>query len=454
MRLLVRDKRFYKSYFYLTFSIALQNVITFGVALADNMMLGGYDEIALSGAALVNQVQYLLQMVVVGVGGGLVVMASRYWGKNEVEPIRKISSIAMRITLLFALALWAVMFFFPTQSLSLLANEAPVIKEGVRYLRIVCFSYFFFAVTNTLLFTLRSVETVRIAFLVSLSTLIINICLNYVLIYGHFGVPALGSQGAAIATLTSRIVETLITVYYVAKRDTKIRLKWADFRSLDRPLFRDFMRTGLPIIIANFSWGIAMGLNTAILGRMGQSAISASSIAMSIFQIFAVVAYGSANGTAVLMAKTIGEGKTLDEIKAYTVTLQMIYVLIGVVTGIALFLGKDFILSFYKISAETYALCRQFLLILSFTVVGTAYQVAAAVGIVAGGGDTKFTFINDTIFMWFIGLPAAALCAFVWKLSPAVVFLCLKSDQVLKCITGFIKVNRYRWIKNIGDDAR
>ncbi len=322
----------------------------------------------------------------------------------------------------------------------------------MKYLKIVCFSYIFFAITNTLLFTLRSVETVKIAFMVSLSTLCTNICLNYLLIYGHLGFPEMGAAGAATATLTSRILETLIVIVFLAKKDTKIGLKLRDYAVFDKKLFKEFLKTGLPVVIANFSWGIALGLNTAILGRLGQRVISASSIATAIFQIFVVVAYGSANGTQVLIAKMIGEGKTVEEIKPYVKTLQIIYLLIGIGTGLMLRLGTNMILSFYNITEEAYTLAKRFLHILSFTSLGTAYAVAAEVGIAAGGGDTRFTFINDTIFMWGIGIPSATICAFKLHTPPEYVFLCLKSDQILKCITGAIKVNRYKWVKPIDLD--
>ena len=184
-----QDPAFFKSFFSLTLTIALQNLIVFGVGLADNLMLGGYSEAALSGVALANQIQFLLHMMVMGIGEGIVVLSSQYWGRREMEPVRRVITIGLRLGLGVALLLWAVMFCFPAQVLGLLADDAAAIGEGVKYLRIICFTYFFFAVTNILLAALRSVETVRIAFLVSLSTLVIDVCLNYMLIYGRFGAP-------------------------------------------------------------------------------------------------------------------------------------------------------------------------------------------------------------------------------------------------------------------------
>ena len=448
MRLFVKDSRFYRSFFSLTGMIALQNVLTFSVNLADNVMLGAYSETALAGSALVNQIQFLLQMVVMGVGEGIVVLASQYWGKRETGPICRIQTIGMRIAVGAALGLWALVFFFPGGCLGLLTDDGAVIAEGTKYLQIVCFSYVFFALTNILLSTLRSVETVKISFLVSGSTLLINCCLNSLLIFGSLGAPELGIRGAAVATLISRVVEFLIMVLYVGFGDKKLHTRLRDFLHADGALLRDYLHTGLPVILSNTIWGVAMAIQTGILGHMGQATIAANSIATTVFQIITVVSYAAASASAVIVGKTIGEGR-LDDVKAYSKTLQILYLCIGVATGLLLFVCKDGILGFYQISDETRRLALQFITVLCVTVVGTSYQVAVLTGIVRGGGDTTFVLINDSVFMWLIVIPGAALAAFVFHLPPLAVFICLKSDQILKCFVAVVKVNRGKWIRRL-----
>ncbi|MFC7677859.1 MATE family efflux transporter [Paenibacillus sp. GCM10028914] len=447
MNLFVREKQFYKSFFWLTLIIGLQNIISLGVNLSDNVMLGGYSEAALSGVALANQIQFLLHMLVMGVGEGLVIMASRYWGAKDPLSIQKISSIGMRMAIALSAVLWAIVFFFPHATLSIFTIGESVIEEGVKYLQIICFSYVFFAITSILLASLRSVETVRVGFIVSLSTLIINVGLNYLLIYGHFGFPELGVEGSAIATLIARIIETAIVCVYIKKFDRKIMLKLKDFFQFDMGLFKQYIKVGSPILLSNTIWGLAMGAQTAILGHMGEAAIAANSIATTIFQLVTVMIYASASATAILIGKTIGEGFS-DKIKAYAKTLQILYLVLGLCTGAILFILKDYVLGFYSISGEAKALALQFMTILSITVVGTAYQMPALTGIVRSGGDTKFVLYNDLIFMWLIVLPSSFLCAFVFNLSPIVTFICLKSDQILKCFVALVKVNRFKWIRS------
>ena len=446
MGLMVKDKSFYRSFFSMAAVIAMKNLITYAVNLADNVMIGGYSQDALSGVAMVNQIQFLLQMVVMGIGNGMVVLGAQYWGKRQADPIRRITSIGMVLALIASVAMTAVVYFFPAQTLSILTNEAAVITEGVKYIKIICFSYVLFGITNTLLASLRSVETVRIGFVVTLTALFVNVILNYSLIYGRLGMPEMGVEGAALATLISRIVEFVIVVIYALFLDKKISWKPADMLHLDKTLFRDYIRVGLPLIMSSSIWGLATSAQTAILGRLGSDTIAANSIATTIFQVVSVVGYGSANASGVIIGKTVGEGD-IPRVKAYSKTLQIIYLIIGAASGVVLFLSQDLIISLYSITPETEALARQFIGILSITVVGTSYQVACLTGIVTGGGDTRFVLINDLIHQWLIVIPGAFLSAFVFHAPIWVTFLCLKSDQILKCFVAVVKVNRYRWIR-------
>ncbi|MED5018597.1 MATE family efflux transporter [Paenibacillus chibensis] len=453
MSLWVRETSFYKSFFRLTLMIALQNVITLGVNLSDNLMLGGYSEPALSGVALANQIQFILHMLVMGAAEGLVILSSRNWGAKNMEAIKKSASIGMRIALLVSIVMWMIVFLFPHACMSLFTNETRVIAEGAQYLRIICFSYVFFAITNVLLATLRSVEIVRIGFIVSLSTLIINVCLNYVLIYGHLGFPKMGVSGSATATLVARIIETVIVITFIKRFDRRLMLKLKDFFRIDKELFRQFLRIGSPILMANALWACAMGAQSAILGHMGESAIAANSVATTVFQLVTVITYASASATAVIIGKTIGEGH-VSKIITYSKTMQMLYVAIGLMTGVVLFITKDYVTGLYSISADAKTLAVQFMTVLSITVVGTAYQMPALTGIVRSGGDTKFVLYNDFIFMWLVVLPASTICAFVLDLSPLLTFICLKCDQILKCFVAIVKVNRFKWIRTFNTDSR
>ena len=219
---MIKEKTFYKSFMVLALSLALQNLLTYGVNLMDTMMLGRYSQDAMGGVSLCNQVQFLLQMLVVGAGEGAVVMGSQYWGKNKLEPIPHIIGVALRFGGTLAVLMFGIVLFFPHQLLSLLSNSPTVIAEGEKYFQIICFTYIIFTITNILVASLRSIGVVKIGYMISGSTLIINVCLNYCLIYGHFGCPELGVRGAAIATVIGQICAASLACFFNKKKNDDI----------------------------------------------------------------------------------------------------------------------------------------------------------------------------------------------------------------------------------------
>ena len=211
---MIKEKTFYKSFMILALSLALENLLTYGVNMMDTLMLGRYSQNAMGGVSLCNQIQFLLQMLVVGAGEGAVVMGSQYWGRKKLEPIPHIIGVALRFGGALAVLLFILVFGWPNQILSLLSNDPAVIAEGAKYFSIIRYTYVIFTITNILVASLRSIGVVRIGYMISGSTLVINVCLNYLLIYGNLGFPEMGVRGAACATLIARCVE-LIIVYLV-----------------------------------------------------------------------------------------------------------------------------------------------------------------------------------------------------------------------------------------------
>ncbi len=444
-----KDRNFYRSFAVLCLTLMLEQAVILSVNLADNIMLGRYSESALSGVAAVNQIQFVLQQIVFGVSNGMIVLGSQYWGQKRTGEIRMLSSIAMRAALGVAIALFIAVSLFPERTLRLFTRDAAIVAEGVAYLKIIRFTYLFFAASSILLGTMRVVESVQIALRVSLLSLVLNCSINYVLIYGRFGAPEMGVRGAAIGTLTARIVELFVFAWYVFVRDRRVSMQPSDFFSADREMARDFFRVASPVILTQTLWGLANALQTVILGHMSAVAIAAQSISSNVFLLLKVASVGASSAAAILIGKAIGEGKDLSVLKEYTRTLQALFVAIGLVLGAALMIIRVPLLRVYNISDETRALANAYMIIQSVVLVTMSYQMPTNGGIIRGGGDTRFVMILDLISIWGIVLPLSCLAAFVWRLSPIIVIILLNSDQVFKCVPAFIRVNSYKWIKRL-----
>lgn len=446
-----RDAGFYKTFFPLLIVVALQQLAALTVNMVDNIMLGCYTELALSGATLVNQIQFTLQQIASGIGMGIVVLASQYWGQHRIEPIKKIISVGVKLGLAIGIIFFVLSLTIPVQLLSIFTNDTLVIDEGVRYLRVICWTYLIFSVSNSLMYSLQSVETAMVGTVMSISTILINMCLNYCLIYGHFGFPELGIVGAAIATLISRTVELIIVVVYVCAIDKKLKMKLVELLRFDFTYMKDYVRVATPVTVSGLLWGIAQAAQTAVLGHISATVIAANSIAVVIFQVFAVVGMSCANVASVVTGKTVGEGR-FDMVRSYAKTMQGIFLLLGLISGGLLFAFKDVIVGLYMVSDETKAMAISFITILSVTTVGSCYEYPVESGIISGGGMTKYPAWVDNLFMWLFTIPSAFLSAFVFQFSPIITFCFLKADQLLKCIPNSITCNRYRWVRVLTRD--
>lgn len=429
--------------------LVLNNVIILGVNLADNIMLGNFSEPALSGATACNQLQFIFQQLILGVGNTMVMMGSQHWGQKNTDAVKKLSSGALICGTVIGGVFFLLATFIPEQLVMIFTSSEEFIAEGVAYLRIIKYTYPIFAVTNVLLPTLRSVESVRIGFVVSLFTLFTNISLNYVLIFGKLGFPAMGTEGAAIATLIARATELVVVIVYIAFVDKKLFWRLSDLKKIELPIFKTFILACLPVVLTDGLFGVSTALQTAILGHMEDAAMSANSVASTLFQLLKVASVGSAGAASVIIGRTIGEGR-IDKTKEYAKTMQLLFVGIGILTGVALFFLRTPIISMYtNISDEAKELANGFLLVLCVTGVGTAYQMPTNTGIVRGGGDSRYVLIMDLVSIWGIVLPLSFLAAFVFNWHPVAVIACLNADQVFKSIPAVIKCNRFNWMKKL-----
>lgn len=447
---MIKEKTFYKSFMILALSLALQNLLTYGVNMMDTLMLGRYSQNAMGGVSLCNQIQFLLQMLVVGAGEGAVVMGSQYWGRKKLEPIPHIIGVALRFGGALAVLLFILVFGWPNQILSLLSNDPAVIAEGAKYFSIIRYTYVIFTITNILVASLRSIGVVRIGYMISGSTLVINVCLNYLLIYGNLGFPEMGVRGAACATLIARCVELIIVIWFLKYRENVLNLNLRKLLHIDTSYVRDYMKVSLPVLINQALWGVAQMVQTGILGHLGGDVTAANAISVQVYQVLSVVCYGAASAAGIVVGRTIGEGNE-KKLHPLVTTLQVLFISIGLCSGLAIFLLRGPILAAFggTLTENAYRLSRQFMLVLAITTVGTSYQMACDNGIIRGGGDTAFSAKMNLISMWCIIVPFSAMAAFWWKCPPVAVFFLLKWDQLYKAIPVGIRLHSWKWVKKV-----
>ena len=445
--ILTKEKKFYKNLIYLAVPMIVQNLITYSVSLADNLMIGSLGDNAVSGVYMAGQVQTVLQVLSAGIEAAILLISSQYWGKSDVQNIRRTVSVGMTFSMILGAVFTFVCALFPNAVIGIFTNDEQVIKSGVEYLSAVCASYVFFCITQALIAAMRSVESAKIGMTVSLCSLIIDITLNYMLIFGKAGFPEMGVRGAAIATLIARICETVIIFIYVKFADKKLCFKFREMLHPYIPILKDFVRYGTPLVAGQLVWGINLFANSIILGHLQSDVITGVSLANTVNSLMYVGMNGLAGAVGIIIGKTVGSGD-LSKIKEYSRTVQILFLIFGVCTGLLFFIIRDPFISLYNITDGAVFYSRQFITVLCFTCIGTCYQCPCLLGLVKSGGDVSFVLKNDTAFVFGVVIPLGIITSLLGA-PPWVVYLALKSDQILKCIPAFFKIRKYNWMKNL-----
>ncbi len=445
-------KLFYKQVLLLVFPMALQNLINVGVSAADVIMLGRVGEKVLSGASLAGQIQYIMTLILYGITSGATVLTAQYWGKKDTAAIEKILGIGLTAGLATALVFTAGAELIPQYLMRIYTGDEQVIAEGVKYLRIVGISYLFTAVTQVYLYIMRSIERVVIATVVYSLSLLTNICINAVLIFGLFGFPEMGIAGAAIGTLAARILELAVVIWYGHVKNRVVRFHFRNMWKMDRMLLWDFVVYASPVILNELMWGLGTSANTAIIGHLGSAAVAANSVAQVARQLATVVAFGVSNATAVYLGKTIGE-KKYELAKEYGKRFAWLSVLTGLAGGLLILASGPAVNRFMVLSDESRGYLMFMFVVMSYFTLAQSVNTTLVVGVFRSGGDTRFGLLLDVGTMWGCSILLGFLAAFVFHAGVPVVYVILMSDEVIKVPITLRRFLNFKWIKNITREA-
>ena len=430
--------------------LGLQSMLGFLVNLVDTVMVGKLGTVALAGVSQANQIFFLVAMTVPGIAAGASVLISQAWGKGDIERIHKVLAYAYRTALVFVVILMFVVIAFPKQVMSIYTPEEETIRIGSEYLRVIVWSYFFYTITNITTGVLRSVRTVNICLYSAIVSLILNISGNYLLIEGHLGFPALGVTGAAIATLAARIGEFILIVWYVYRKEDKIRIRVQKMLHVDKKLANVFFSTGIPVICNEMFWGLGVSAQAIVLGRLGNEVVSSNSVAGSVTQLTSVLCQGLSAAACVIIGNTIGAEK-YEEILPLKKTFQRIAVFMGLICSALTLVAIPLVPGIYHIKGETMAYCRQLMYVMAFILPFMELQSMNMMGLLRGGGDVKFQMANDLIFLWGVTVPMGFVMAFLVKAPVMAVYATLKCDQVIKVFTSEWRLRSGKWIHNVNE---
>ena len=455
LQALKRDKAFYRYLVSLTAPIALQNLITFSLGLIDTLMVSrlGNDEMAAVTAA--NVPVFLLISIVFGVQSGVGILISQYWGKKDLTSISRVIGVAALLGVSLALVVAVVLFAWPVAIMDLLSNKHHLSLLGAPYLRLIGFSYVFNMLSSIYVSAQRSVENADFGMKLFGMSTVMNTGLNYLLIFGKCGFPALGVEGAALATLLSRVAEFLVCLICALRS----RLIPLDLRALLRPgweMLRRFVKYASPVLVNELFWGLGNSLLTVILGHTTVSVafLAANGVMGNLNRLFLVVCFGLGAATAVMIGKAIGEGQSHDELMALAKTLSWVTILVGAVLAVIalvlvplLFQPVIFpLFELYDLSAHL----ATTLAVTGFACIPLhAYSISAVTGILRAGGDVLWSTALDLAPQWVLALPLTALLALVLDADPWFVSLAIQAESFLKCPICLWRIRSRKWIHDV-----
>ena len=428
--------------------MAIQNLINVAISSTDVIMLGRYSEVTLSASSLASQVQFILILLLFGIGSGATVLTAQYWGKRDIKSIEKVMTISIKVAFTLSLFFFIFAFFFSRNAMRLFTNDEATILEGIKYLKIVSFSYLTTSISIVYLVTMRSVERVVISTVTYATSFISNFIINYLLIFGNFGFPKLGIRGAAIGTLIARLIELGIVFYYNSKNHHFVSIKWKYIKSLDPLLKKDFLKYSSPTMMNELLWASGTATGVAILGRLGNSIVAANSITSVVRQLAMVFAFGLANTAAIMVGKEIGK-KDFHTAEIYSKKL-LLYSFLSSLLGVALLLiAKPFIIKKFSLNIEVENYLNFTLNILFYYIPLQSISAVLIVGVFRAGGDTKFALIADILPLWCGSVLISAFATFYLNLPTKIIYLLIMSDEIIKQPLIIWRYRSKKWINNV-----
>jgi putative MATE family efflux protein len=412
------------------------------------IFIGQKGDAAVAAVGLAGQIAFLLNLVHFGIISGAAMFTAQFWGKRDIPNLRRVLGLSLMLAISASLIFFSLAQFLPAPILHIYSKDPVVIELGARYIRTFSWTFLFFAITFSYALIMRSTGDVKTPTAVSVGALLISTFLSYSLIFGKFGLPELGIQGAAVAAVIARFIEcvTLLAIIYRIKSPVAASLR--ELTGFDRVFFRRVIKPMLPVILNELFWSLGITTYNIIYGRMGTQSYAAMNIVSTIEQVGFVIFIGISNATSVLVGNRIGSGKE-NEAYLYAGRSLGLGILGGVLLGFLLQLVKAPVLSLYKVSPEVIRDAGYIINVVSFFLWIRVNNMTTVVGILRAGGDTRFSLFLDGIIIWIVGVPMAYLGAFVFDWPVYLVYLCAMSEEATKWVLG---INRYfsrKWINNL-----
>lgn len=428
--------------------ISLQNLLTCSMTVIDILMVGQLNETAIAAVGIANQFVFMFIVIQYGIHSGISIFTAQYWGKKDTGRIKHLSGMGILTGLSVASLFCFVALVLPDRLMSLFSTDAEVVRLGSNYLGIVGVAFAFSAVIFSFMSNLRAIGLVKVPMVCSMVAVTLNIFLNYVLIFGNLGAPALGVTGAAIATTTSKIVECLVMAGIIYGKRTPLAATFKEMSGFDTLFLKRVLTTCWPVFLNELFWVTGISLYKLVYARMGTEAIAAVNIVATIEEFMFIPFFGIFHGGSIMIGNSIGAGRQTTAYD-YGRFLLVAQFLMALAAGAVMIFSREFILSFYNISPATYENAYYLMLTAGLVLWAKTTNFTNIVSVLRGGGDTRFGFFLDLTGVWCIGVPMAFFGAFYLDLPVYWVMALIAVEELFKLGIGIPRFLSKKWIRNL-----
>ena len=445
------QKDFIKRLLAIAVPVTLQNLIASSLNLVDTVMIGSLGEVSIAAVGLANQFFFLFHLLIFGTLSGMTVFIAQFWGKKDLPNIHKTLGMGLTIGIVGTMIFSSLGWLAPHWVLGFYSDDPEVVRLGSQYLRIVVSCYLGTALSFTFGFSSRSIGNAKLPMIVSMIALATNTLLNYLLIFGNFGFPQLGVQGAAIATFVSRWLEFFLILILMKRQGSPLLTKITHYFSYSKEFVIRVLKTSGPVIFNELLWALGMTLHMVAYAHIGTRAVASVQIANTVNGLFIVFGFGVANACAVILGNTLGEGK-IDEAKMEGRWFLKIAFGVGAVLAVILMVSKPFALQFYSVQESTLAVASGLLTVMAISMPLRMMNATIIVGVLRSGGDTRYALLVDVGSVWFVGTALAFFGAYVLHWPMVWVYALVTLMEVAKIATGLPRVMTDRWARNLVDE--
>lgn len=444
---------FYRTVFKIALPIIMQNFLTSFVNMIDTVMVGQLGAVEIAAVGLGNQIFFVMNTVMFGVVSGGSIFMSQFWGKKDISRLRQTMGITVALAFAVSMLFTVLAAFFPEKCLSVYTSDVSVILHGASYLRVVSPCYFFFGISMAFGHALRSTEHVNLPMAATGISVLVNAIGNAAFIFGvSIGgtqiIPTMGIQGAAAATVFSRIVETVILTAVPVIKKYEIIGKLRGYLLTDFSFLGKYARICLPVLINESLWGFGISMQNSIFAHAGTDVIAAFNIRGTIDNLVWVFFIGTGNAAAILIGKKIGE-RNYDGARLLANKMARFMPCCAAVLA-PLMIPLSFLLPyFFNVQPHITRMAAQMLYLVIFFYPFCAFNMCMIVGVCRSGGDTVFASFIDAGFMWLIALPLGFIAVLVFHWPYWALFLCVHTEDILKATAGFIRLKSGKWLHDL-----